>query len=45
MESPKSIREVQKLTGIVESLNKYNSRAINKCLPFFKTLRRGKRMV
>ena len=43
MESPKSIREVQRLTGRVAALNKFISRTTDKCLSFFKTLRGGKK--
>ena len=39
MESSKSIREVQRLTGRVVALNQFFSRATDKCLPFFKILR------
>ena len=45
MESPKSIREVQRLMGRITALNRFISQATDKCLPFFKTLRRGKEMV
>ena len=37
MKSPKTIKEVQKLTGRIEALNRFVSKAMNKCLPFFKT--------
>ena len=39
MVSPKTIKEVQKLTGRITALNKFDSKATNKCLPFFKTLK------
>ena len=39
MSSPKTIKEVQKLTRRVAALNKFVSKATNKCLPFFKTLK------
>ena len=39
MASPKTIREVQKLTWRIAALNRFVSRATNKCLPFFKTLK------
>ena len=39
MSSPKTIKEVQKLTGRVAALNRFVSKATNKCLPFFKTLK------
>ena len=39
MASPKTIKEVQKLTGRIVTLNRFVSRATNRCLPFFKTLK------
>ena len=39
MVSPKTVKEVQKLTGRITALNKFVSKATNKCLPFFKTLK------
>ena len=39
MASPKTVKEVQKLTGRIATLNKFVSKAMNKCLPFFKTLK------
>ena len=41
MMSPKTIKEVQKLTGKIAVLNKFVSKATNKCLPFFKTLKQA----
>ena len=40
MEPPKNIKEVQSLTGRVAALNRFISKATDKCLPFFKVLRR-----
>ena len=40
MEPPKNIREVQSLTGRVAALNRFVSKATDKCLPFFKVLRK-----
>ena len=40
MEPPKNIKEVQSLTGQVATLNKFVSKATDKCLPFFKVLRK-----
>ena len=37
MTSPKTVKEVQKLTGRIVALSKIVSKATNKCLPFFKT--------
>ena len=39
MEPPKNIKEVQSLTRRVTTLNKFVSKATDKCLPFFKVLR------
>ena len=41
MTSPKTVKEVQKLTGRIAILNKFISKATNKCLPFFKTLKQA----
>ena len=41
MEPPKNIKEVQSLTGQVAALNRLVSKAIDKCLPFFKVLRKA----
>ena len=41
MSSPKMIKEVQSLIGRVAALNKFVSKATNKCIPFFKTLTRA----
>ena len=39
--SPRTVKEVQKLTGRVAALNRFISRVTNKCLPFFKTLKQA----
>ena len=39
MVSPKTVKEVQKLIGRIAALNRFVSRATDKCLPFFKTLK------
>ena len=41
MVSPWTVKEVQKLTGRIATLNKFVSRATDKCLPFFKTLKQA----
>ena len=41
MTSPKSMKEVQRLIGRIAALNKIVSKATNKCLPFFKTLKQA----
>ena len=37
--SPRTIKEIQKLTRRIAALNRFFSRAIDNCLPFFKTLK------
>ena len=44
IKSPKNVKEIQRLTGQVATLNRFVSRATDKCLPFFKALRKGKEM-
>ena len=39
MVSPKTVKEVQRLTKRVAALNKFVSKATDKCLPFFKVLK------
>ena len=39
MTSPRTVKEVQKLIGRIVALNRFISRATDKCLPFFKTLK------
>ncbi|GFY95649.1 hypothetical protein Acr_10g0010340 [Actinidia rufa] len=41
MSSPKNIRKVQQLTGRVAALNKFVSKSDDKCLSFFKILRKN----
>ena len=41
MTSPKTVKEVQKLIGWIAALNRFVSRATDKCLPFFKTLKQA----
>ena len=39
MTTPKTMKEVQKLTRRIAALNRFVSKATDKCLPFFKTLK------
>ena len=41
MMSPKTIKEVQKLTGRIAAPNRFISKVMDKCLPFFKTLKQA----
>ena len=38
---PRSTKEVQSLKDKVAALNRFVSRATNKCLPFFRTLKKS----
>jgi BarA-like signal transduction histidine kinase len=38
MSPPKTVKEVQSLTGKAAALNRFVSRSTDKCLPFFRTL-------
>ena len=41
MKPPQSIKEVQSLIGRVAALNRFVSKATDKCLPFFKVLKKA----
>ena len=41
LEPPRMVKKVQSLNGKITALNKFVSRATNRCLPFFCTLRRS----
>ena len=41
MAPPRNVKEVQSLNGKIAALNRFVSRATDKCLPFFQTLKRS----
>ena len=41
LEPSKTIKEVQSLNGKIAALNRFVSKATDKCLPFFRTLRKS----
>ena len=41
MKPPRNVKEVQSLNGKVAELNRFVSRATDKCLPFFHTLKKS----
>ena len=41
MAPPRNVKEVQSLNGKIAALNKFVSRATDKCLPFFHTLKKS----
>ena len=45
MQSPSKTKEVQSLTNRVASLSRFISRATDKCLPFFDSLKGSKRFL
>ena len=45
MRSPSKTKEVQSLTGRVVALNRFISKATDKCLPFFESLKGNKRFL
>ena len=45
MRSPSKTKEVQSLIGRVAALNRFISKATDKCLPFFESLKGNKRFM
>ncbi|PKA49424.1 hypothetical protein AXF42_Ash016613 [Apostasia shenzhenica] len=43
MPSPQSLKKIQKLTGRINSLGRFISKAGDRCLSFFRCLRKGKK--
>ena len=41
LKPPRTVKEVQSLNGKIAALNRFISRATDKCLPFFRTLRKS----
>jgi hypothetical protein len=41
MTPPRTVKNVQSLTGRIAAFNRFVSRATDKCQPFFKTLRKA----
>ena len=41
MTSPRSVKEVQRLTRHIATLNRFVSKVTDKCLPFFKTFKQA----
>ena len=40
LEPPRTIKEVESLNGKIATLNRFVSKVTDKCLPFFRTLRK-----
>jgi hypothetical protein len=41
MEAPRTTKQLQRLIGRIAALNRFISRSTDKCLPFFKILRKA----
>lgn len=41
MQPPRTIKQLQQLTGRIVALNRFISRSTDKCLPFFKILKKA----
>ena len=41
MKRPRNVKEVQSLNGKVAALNRFVSRAMDNCLPLFRTLKKS----
>ena len=41
MKPPRKVKEVQNLNGKVAALNRFVLKAMDKCLPFFRTLKKS----
>ncbi|KAK0582506.1 hypothetical protein LWI29_026330 [Acer saccharum] len=42
MVSPRTLKDVQRLTGCLASLSRFIAKSTDRCLPFFKVLKKGK---
>ena len=42
LRSPSNPKEVQKLTGMIAALNRFVSKSVDKCRPFFQLLKKWK---
>ena len=41
MEPPRNVKDIQSLNGLVAAFNRFVSKATDKCLPFFRVLRKA----
>ena len=41
LQPPRTVKEVQSLNGKIVALNRFVSKATDKCLPFFRTLKKS----
>ena len=43
LQSPKTVKDIQKLTRMITALSRFVSKSTNKCHPFFQALKMGKK--
>ena len=45
LQSPKTVKDIQKLIGMIIALSRFISKSTDKCHPFFQALKMGKNLV
>ena len=45
LQSPRTVKDIQKLTGMIATLSRFVSLSTDKCRPFFQALKMGKNLV
>ena len=45
LQSLKTVKEIQKLTGMIVALNRFMAQSTDKCRPFFQALKMGKKLI
>ena len=45
LQSPKMVKEIQKLTGMIVALSRFVARSTDKCRTFFQALKMGKNLI
>ena len=45
LKSPKTVKDIQKLTRMIAALSRFVSKSTDKCRPFFQALKMGKNLV
>ena len=43
LQSPKTVKDIQKLMGMIAALSRFVSKSTDKCCPFFQALKMGKK--
>ena len=45
LQSPKTVKDIQKLIGMIATLSRLVSKSTDKCRPFFQALKLGKNLI